>query len=271
MKVKRMVAVAVAAGALGLASVPASAAFFLTNTAGTFAVDEFDWASNGVAWTSGFVATSGTNFTLFYADYAAAVNLNGGVVIDAANGLDNKPNGVDQGYEYTIFATLNETVDTCTTNGADTTCTFTVNDGSFNIYYDTTANANNTVNPWTGFEDGISIISGSISSATGGSFVTTGGSGTGGATLFGTTTAQNHTYVNPTLDGTTATTTLQIGAAAGSFVPPTGVDAHVFPPGQPVFKGDANQQFGVIPEPGSLALIGLALGVSGLALRRRRS
>src|SRR5689334_4632802 len=126
MKVKRMVAVAVAAGALGLASVPASAAFFLTNTAGTFQVDEFDWASNGVAWTTGFAPVAGTAFTLNYADYAAAVNLAGGVVIDSSNGLDNKPNGIDQGYEYTIFATLNETVDSCTTVGPNTTCTFTV-------------------------------------------------------------------------------------------------------------------------------------------------
>jgi hypothetical protein len=276
MKVKRMVAVAVAAGALGLASLPASASFFLTNSHGTFEVDEFDWASNGVAWTNGFVPTAGTNFTLFYADYANSVNLNGSTVIDSARGLDNTANGVANGtnppfYEYTIFATLNETVDSCTTVGPNTTCTFTVNDGSFDIYYDTTPDAHNTGLAWSGFQNGIDIISGSIASSIGGSFVANGGSGTGGATLFGTTTSQNFAYVNPTLDGTTATTTLQIGMAALGFTPPTSVDGTAIPPGQPTFKGDSNQLFTAIPEPGSLALIGLALGVSGFVVRRRRS
>ena len=270
MKLKATLAV-IGLGVLGSAALPANA-FMLTNTNGTFTVDEFDFASNGVAWTTGFTGVNGTNFTLNYADYAVAVNNLGSTVIDSSKGLDNSANGIKNNpYEYTIFATLNEQINTCTTTGGSTTCSFNVTGGSFNIYYDTNSNANNTGLAWTGFEDGTNIISGSIASSVGGNFTLVGSTGTGGATLFGTVTSPVNAFVNPQLAATTASTTLQLGAAAGGFVPPLTVDGRVITPGQPVFKGDSNQVFAVavVPEPASLSLMGLGLGFAGWFTRRR--
>jgi len=262
---------------------PASAAFNLTNSHGTFLVDEFDWASNGTAWTQGFIPAAGDTFTLFYASYAVAVNRSGSAIISPLQGLDATPNGSTSGaeaappaYEYTIFATVNEQVQSCTTVATTTTCTFSVLGGSYDIWYDTTTNANGPAQgstTWTGFEDGVKIISGVIDPSTGGSFVSSGPTGTGSATLFGHTTSQNNAFVTPTLDGTTATTTLQIGAAAGTFVYPTTVDARPTGTGTDVtFKADANQQFATaVPEPSALALIGIALaGLGGFSRRKSR-
>lgn len=272
MKLRNLVSLALFGVAVGV-SASASASFQLTNTNGTFTVDEFDWASTGTAWTNNFNTTTGTTFTLFFADYAVSVNNAGATVIDSGQGLDNNPDGVDNGYEYTIFATLTEQVTGCTTVSGTTTCSFDVLGGTFNIYYDTASTANKTTTAWTGFQDGINIISGTLTPGVSGTFVATGTTGTGGATLFGTTTAQDFTYVQPTLDGTTATTTLQIGQAAGSFVYPVSVDGIAIPPQpQVTFKADANQQFAVaqLPEPGSLALIGIGL-LAWVGFSRRRT
>ena len=71
MKLRNLVSLALFGVAVGV-SASASASFQLTNTNGTFTVDEFDWASTGTAWTNNFNTTTGTTFTLFFYSMTAA-------------------------------------------------------------------------------------------------------------------------------------------------------------------------------------------------------
>jgi hypothetical protein len=117
------------------------------------------------------------------------------------------------------------------------------------------------------------IISGTVLPLAGQTFDTTTGSNS--TTLQGIVTFTNNLYVNPDLLGTTFTSTLQLGAAQTSYVDPGGFNgtpwAGLQGPGDIVFQADANQSFTerTVPEPMSLALIGLGLGAAGWSLRRR--
>ncbi len=149
-----------AALAAAFAAAPASA-LTLTNfdNPGGVTFTGFDWAQGGTAFTTGFAPVAGTNFTLTYFAWAVTVQngLNPLPNINMAN-LDNIADGVKaspNAYEYTVVATVDETVDSCTGLGSTGSCTFSITGGNFNIYYDTAANANATNG--TGYTDGISI------------------------------------------------------------------------------------------------------------------
>jgi len=259
--------------AVGLALSGASSAATITNSDGTFAFTGFDWSSGGTAFTTGFVPVAGDTFQLTY--FALATNIvNGGVNVNPlslphmdviADGVANTPPVGGTTYEYTIVAVVNETVVSC----VGTLCTFNVTGGSFNIYYNGT-DANALAGQLgTGFDDGTVIIAGSINGGTQSTFDQANGSNS--TTLQGTVTTTNNTYVNPTLGGTTATTTLQIGNAITTWVNPGGFDGTAFTANNIVFQADANQSFTPAPEPGSLALLGAAfLGFFGLGRRRNK-
>lgn len=254
------------AAALSLAAGSASA-ITITNGDGTTSWTGFDWASGGTAFTTGFDGSDGNNFTM--TAFAWATSLKDGVTTLNMPGLDINANGaLDSGktYEYTLVATLNETVVGCT----GTACTFSVLGGTFDIYYDLSGDANALAGSnGTGFTDGTKIISGTINPLAGQVFDTA--QGFNSTALKGVVTSTNGTYIVPSLDTTTAVTTLQIGTFVTDWVNPGGFDGTAFGESQVVFQADANQNFQArVPEPASLALIGLGLGLIGFSTYRRK-
>ncbi|MFM2449889.1 MAG: hypothetical protein RIS44_2339 [Pseudomonadota bacterium] len=236
----------------------------ITNLDGTLSpFGGFDWASGAAAWSVGFAPVPGTVFTTYYAAWAVALNETGSGTLWTPR-LDTNANGVPAAagvYEYTIFASFTETVLGCVPGA----CTFSTGTGTFDIYYDTAANARQSNG--TGFQDGTLIISGDINGAAAPNVFN---SVTGGSQTFeGTVTYTNAAYISPLLVGSNLSSTLQLGAGLTGFTVPTGYNGVAFAPGTIVFQADANQAFNTVPEPTSLLMAGIALAACGIATRRR--
>ena len=256
----------ISALAISLAiAMPAAATTIITNADGPHAFTGFDWAQGGTAFATGFAPTTGTNFSLTY--FAYATNLvNGFLNISPLPGFDTVADGISTGYEYTIVANLAEKVNGC----VGTVCNFAVNSGTWTIYYDTTADANASLGALgTGFANGTPIMSGTINPLASSTFDIS--SGANSTTVTGQVTFTNGAFVAPPFTNTTATTTLQLGNAITSWVNPGGFNGVAFTPNDnPIFQADGNQSFTTtVPEPGTLALLGLGLGAFGWTLRRR--
>lgn len=244
----------------------------------------FDWASGGAAWTTGLTAAetalaggcvASCSFTINYASWAQALTMPSSGALNSP-GLDSNPNGGGAGYEYTIKSTLTATL---VAYIPGVTAVYSITGGAFDIYYDTSANANlndGGTGVWTGFDDGINIISGTLSTLNPQLFNLFDGSGS--LSLVGEVTGQNSTYVSPEIIGTRVVSTLQLfpSPQITDFTPPVSVDGVVLPavgPADPeaLFQADSNQNFDFkVPEPGSMLLAGLALTGLGFASRRRK-
>lgn len=257
------------AAAIGLSLMSAQAAV-ISNTDGLFNWTGFDWDSNGTAYTTGFIPVATDTFTINA--FAVAGNLKDGPSNILGLKLDSNANGSPQGanwYEYTLHVLLNETVVGCASGGS--LCTFAITGGSYEIFYDTTPEANAKAGSLgTGFLDGVLLLSGSIFAQPGGMFTVSGLGGDGVTSILGDVGYTNNTFINPDVFSTTATTTLQLGNKfTNGYVSPGGFDGATFAPGSIVFQADANQSFSDVPEPASLALFGIAMLAGGAASRRR--
>lgn len=277
-KISKVLGGLVAAG-LFAGAAPAFAVPALTFTSpvaafGTQTVDPFtgfDWATSASAVTTGFATDGTTVFSTTYLASAASVLTTSA---QAAPLLGLTSSGAPANwFEFTIKATIFETavVDATDPNAVN----FTATGGTFDIFYDSSANADR--NTGSGYLDGTKIISGTINPGYAGQFTGdgTGLNGTGNFDFFGTVTFTQtdstlDAWINPELVATNAVATLQLGTnLGGGWTRPTSwVDGGGISDGALVFQADGNQGFSAVPEPGTLALLGL--GLLGMAGRMRR-
>lgn len=251
-------------GLFACAAITASADPTISNEDGLFdPFGGFDWNKAGNVLTFGPIVNGGTVTSVFWANAIAVTDTASNPF--ALPGLT--PPG--SGYEYTVYATFTETV-SCGGNIGDpcgAIAAFTLTSGSWDIYYDTTPDANLVTG--AGITNGDVLLSGNVGSG-GGIFNLTPGGGIGVFNYQGAVTYTNPLYINPALLASTATATLQTGGATTNWTPPTGQPNGLPLTGGIPFQADGNQSFTArsVPEPSTLLLLSGAL--LGLAIVRRK-
>jgi hypothetical protein len=234
----------------------------------------FNWSQNGTAIsTPGPAYEDGDTITTFYFADAAAINKSGAGIFSTPNLLSSAPGtafAVGQ-YEYTIAAKMTEVISGCggPCVGA---ATFTPTGGTFVIYYDHfgLTGGNTVANQVTGggFTDGALLLSGTVTPVGGGTFNPT--SGTGIFSYAGQVLTTNPTYITTDQTSQFNIAMFQSGSSAMNWTPATASPFGPLPGSNIQFQADGDQSFSVaaIPEPGSLALLGI--GILGLFVARQR-
>ncbi len=270
-KISKVLGGLITAGLIaGAAPAFAIPALTYTSSFGTTTIDPFtgiDWSPTATAVTSNYNPDGTTVATTTYLASAIGIlTAGGGIAFTPGLTANGTPANA---FEFTIRATIFETASQVDIDTVD----FTATGGTFDIYFDSTANADRTAG--TGFIDGTRIISGTINPGYAGAFTGDGTNGTGnfkffGAVTFTETDSTKDAYIDPALVATNAVATLQLGAdTTGGWIPPTSwTEGGGLPVGALIFQADGNQGFSTVPEPGTLALLGL--GLLGMASRVRR-
>lgn len=233
-----------------------------------------NWNNNGAAWvqgidlnsSSGLSATDG--FTVTYQAFADKIKTSS----PTPKLYVASPGTATGTYEITTIQTLHELA-TCTTSDCSTVA-LTITGGSWDIYFDTSPDANQAAG--TGFADGVLILSGSWDSGIG-MFTATGpipsGTGTGNSSVTGSVDFWDSAYF-PTAPSLTM---LQLnsfsypGAVAPAYTRPTlidGVSTGSDSATDFVVQADPLQTFSDIPEPPSFALALIGILAMGGVFRR---
>ena len=278
---KKILYTLIASAAVGMSSSALGSAITNLDLAAATPFGGFEWSQNGTAVSSpGPSYVTGDIVTTVYFADADGITKVGGGAFSTPNLLVAAPGGAFGAgqYEYTVVAVITEVV-TCGFIGSPdgTPCTgvdtafFSVVSGSYDIYYDYAGlGTGNTVAnqiTGTGFTDGDLLLSGSINPGFAGFFNPVLSFGAFG--YHGTVTTTNSAYITPDQNGTSALSTLQFGSTVTNWTPATGTPVGAIPADSIQFQADGNQAFSV-PEPGSLALLGLGLlGLVAVGGRRK--
>ena len=259
-----------------IGTVGGAQAFTLNNLDGTYNnFGGFDWASSGSVWIKdyNFLNNKNAGFTdTFTMQYMAKAT----GLLPVAGGNNLVTDGLNHTYEYTIFGNFNMK-GTCMPGAASCSMVrFDILGGNWGIYYDTTPATFHDPAVGTHVTDGIKIVSGQVDAQVGAAFAPQGpsnpGNGFSAFSMRGSVDFTNSDYIVPDIKTTQALGTLQFGSFQNAWYRPTtfdGVSTGVNSNTSFVAQADSNQSL-FVPEPGSLALLGLGMLGFG-AIRRRKA
>lgn len=222
--------------------------------------DSYDFSNGGVVLiepnvTSGSGFHVGDTYNGYYQSYVTQHTLSGALVANPQ--LNNS-------YELTVAAQFTQQVTAVDNFG---NATFAVTGGSAGLFLDGGTNHDFTAD--SGFDDGSSILSGTISGG-GGSFFTNAGFGVTGFNLDIAAFNYNSAVYNPnTINAANGIFTMHINPAGVTSGVNT-VQGHAVNAGDLLLEADGNLDLTAVPLPPALLLLGSALAGLGLTSKRRR-
>jgi hypothetical protein len=252
-------------------------------------VHEFDWNTAGSGLAEGFTPVLGSSFTFLYQANLVAFNDVNGQPITPAAGL-NVAFG-SGGYEYTVAASITETVTGVSVDGAgNTTVTFATTGGTATIFFDNASQGgvkSNTASG-NGFDDGTVVGVFDVVAGAGLSNFTTFADGSGlGATKYDflvNAGGVNSAFIQGNLGpiGDLHFTSSQVLPPGSSVTAsfhnnaPNDGNPDIYPTTPAtaglLLKVDGSNTFTTaVPEPETYALMFAGLAAVGFMARRRRS